>query len=68
MSLKDWKTISQSDTDWLRVKKDGSEPTVEHVDEIGEYEDEEGFTTNRIENGAGEPDKKVTSSPTTTFA
>jgi hypothetical protein len=48
MSLKDWKTIFQNDTDWLRVRRDGSEPTVEHVDEVGEYEDEEGFTQKKF--------------------
>lgn len=46
--MKDWKTIYQTDQDWLRVKKDGSEPTIEHVDEVGEYEDEEGFTQKKF--------------------
>lgn len=45
---KDWKTIYQTDQDWLRVRKDGSEPTLEHVDEVGEYEDEEGFTQKKF--------------------
>jgi hypothetical protein len=48
MSLKNWKTLYQTDQDWLRVKTDGSEPTIEHVDEIGEYEDEEGFTQKKF--------------------
>ena len=49
MSWKDnWKTIYQTDQDWLRIKKDGTEPTIEHVQEIGEYEDEEGFTQKKF--------------------
>lgn len=39
----EWKTIHQTDSEWLRCKKDGSEPTIEVAEEIGSYEDEEGI-------------------------
>jgi hypothetical protein len=39
----DWKTLYQTDREWLRIKKDGTEPTMEIADEIGKYEDEEGY-------------------------
>jgi hypothetical protein len=38
----EWKTLYQSDSEWLRVKKDGSEPTLEIAEEVDTYEDEEG--------------------------
>lgn len=37
-----WKTLYQTDSEWLRVKKDGTEPTLEVAEEIDTYEDEEG--------------------------
>jgi hypothetical protein len=40
---KDWKTVYQTDSEWLRVKKDGSEPSLEVADEVGTYEDDKGF-------------------------
>jgi hypothetical protein len=39
---KDWKTLYQTDSEWLRCRKDGSEPTLEIAEEIGTYEDDEG--------------------------
>jgi hypothetical protein len=38
----EWKTLYQTDCEWLRCKKDGSEPYLEVVQEINDYEDEEG--------------------------
>jgi hypothetical protein len=45
----EWKTIYQSDSEWLRIKKDGSEPTLEVAEEIGTYEDEEGFEQHKFQ-------------------
>jgi hypothetical protein len=45
----EWKTIYQSDSEWLRSKKDGTEPTIEVAEEVGEYEDEEGFTRKKFQ-------------------
>jgi len=39
---KEWDTISMTDSEWLRVRKNGTEPTLEVAEEIGTYEDEEG--------------------------
>jgi hypothetical protein len=38
----DWATVYQTDCEWLRIKKDGSEPTLEVAEEVGTYEDAEG--------------------------
>jgi hypothetical protein len=37
-----WKTIHQTESEWLRIKKDGTDPTLEVAYEIGTYEDSEG--------------------------
>jgi hypothetical protein len=39
----EWKTIYQSNTEWLRIRKNGTEPTLEVAIEVGTYEDKEGF-------------------------
>jgi hypothetical protein len=39
----EWKTIYQTDTEWLRIKKDGTEPTLEVAREVGTYDDKEGY-------------------------
>lgn len=44
----DWKTIYQSDSEWLRIKKDGTEPTIEVAEVIDTYEDEEGFEQHKF--------------------
>jgi len=44
----DWKTIYQSDSEWLRIKKDGTDPTLEVAQEIGTYEDSEGFEQHKF--------------------
>ena len=41
--LREWKTLYQTDREWLRIKRDGSEPTLEVADEVGTYEDEDGY-------------------------
>jgi len=38
----DWKTIYQTDTEWLRIRTNGTEPTLEVAQEVGTYEDENG--------------------------
>ena len=43
-----WKTIYVTSDDWLRIKKDGSEVALEHVEEVGEYEDDEGMTQHKF--------------------
>lgn len=45
----EWKTLYQSDSEWLRVKKNGTEPTLEVAEEIGTYEDEEGFEQKKFQ-------------------
>lgn len=46
---KDWKTLYQSDSEWLRAKKDGSEPTLEVAEEVGSYEDSEGSEQHKFQ-------------------
>jgi hypothetical protein len=45
----EWKTLYQTDSEWLRCQKDGSDPELEVVQEIGTYEDEEGFEQHRFQ-------------------
>ena len=45
----EWKTIYQSDSEWLRTKKDGSEPTLEVAEEVGSYEDEDGVEQKKFQ-------------------
>ena len=45
----EWKTLYQTDSEWLRVKKDGSDPELEVAEEIGRYEDEEGDEQHRFQ-------------------
>jgi hypothetical protein len=45
----DWKTLYQTDSEWLRAKKDGSEPTIEVAQEVGTYEDEEGYEQKKFQ-------------------
>ena len=44
----EWKTLYQTDSEWLRVKKDGSEPTLEVASEVETYEDDEGFEQHKF--------------------
>jgi phosphomannomutase len=44
----EWKTIYQSDTEWLRIRKDGTEPTLEVAVEVGAYENDEGFSEKKV--------------------
>jgi hypothetical protein len=44
----EWKTLYMTDSRWLRAKKDGSEPTLEIAEEVGEFEDEEGVTQKKF--------------------
>lgn len=46
---KAWKTVYQTDSEWLRVKKDGTEPTLELAEEIGTYEDDEGVEQRKFQ-------------------
>lgn len=46
---KDWKTLYQTDSEWLRVKKDGTKPTLEVAQEAGEYKDDDGFVQSKFE-------------------
>jgi hypothetical protein len=45
----EWKTLYQTDGEWLRCKKNGTEPTLEVAQEIGTYEDEEGFEQHKFQ-------------------
>jgi hypothetical protein len=44
----EWKTLYQTDREWLRIKKDGTEPTIEIADELEAYEDEEGYEQHKF--------------------
>ena len=45
----EWKTIYQTDSEWLRIRHDNTEPTIEIAEEIGSYEDEEGFEQKKFQ-------------------
>ena len=44
-----WKTLYVTDQDWLRASREGDEVVLEHAEEVGEYEDDEGFTQGKFQ-------------------